>query len=73
MDILTEIVKILVGGIVELGKGIGSGLSQCVTSMFLNAEGTGLSTFGTIVVVFAGVSLAVGLTQKVYCLLTQSI
>ena len=67
MTILQEIIGILVGGITGIAEGIGTGLSTLVTSIFL--QGTGdtqtLSTFGTIVVVFAGISLAIGLCRLI--------
>lgn len=66
--ILSEIVEILVGGLTGMAQGIGSGLNSMVTSLFIekSSEGaTSLSTFGVVVVVFAGISLAVGLTTLV--------
>lgn len=66
--ILTQIIEILVGGITGIAEGIGSGLSTLATSIFLTTgEGgtTGLSTFGVLVVVFAGISLAIGLSRLV--------
>ena len=76
-SLLTEIIQLLVGGITELGKGIGSGLNNCVTSMFLTTTGDGssaathLSVFGGIVVIFAAIALAVGLTKLVYHFVTS--
>lgn len=76
-SLLTEIIQLLVGGITELGKGIGSGLNNCVTSMFLVTSGTGenvttsLSVFGGIVVIFSAIGLAVGLTKLVYHFVTS--
>lgn len=65
--ILTEIIDLLVGGISEIASGIGSGLQTLVTSIFL--EGTGesqsLSIFGGMIVIFAGVALAIGLSRWV--------
>ena len=62
MTILTQIIQILVGGITGIAEGVGAGLSTLATSIFL--EGTGesqtLSVFGTLVIVFAGISLAMG-------------
>jgi hypothetical protein len=53
-EILTEFVGLLIGGISELGTGIGTGLNNAVTAMFLeSAEGvTSLSTFGGMVAIF---------------------
>lgn len=69
--ILGEIVEILVGGITGMAQGIGSGLNEMATSLFITTTGTGenatqtLSTFGGIVAIFGGVALAVGLTTLV--------
>lgn len=68
-SILTEIITLLVGGITGMAKGIGEGLAQIANSIFLQTTGEGatavttLSTFGTMIVVFAGVSLAIGLVR----------
>ena len=66
-NVLSEIISILVGGISGMATGIGQGLSALVTSIFL--EGTGdsmtLSAFGGVIIVFAGISLAVGLSRWV--------
>lgn len=69
--ILQEIVTILVGGITGMAEGIGSGLNQMATSLFITTTGEGasatqtLSTFGGIVAIFGGIALAVGLTTLV--------
>ena len=67
--ILEEIISLLVAGIAGLASGIGTGLSTLVQSIFLkvNESGTieGLSTFGGLIIVFAGVSLAIGLSRWV--------
>ena len=62
--LLTSIIEILVGGITGIASGIGSGLSTLVTSIFLTTEGD-LSTFGVVTCVFAGISLAIGLSRLV--------
>lgn len=65
--ILTEIVQILVGGIQGMASGIGSGLNQMATSLFIDTTGNTqtLSVFGGLVAVFGGIALAVGLTTLV--------
>lgn len=76
-SLLTEIIQLLVGGITELGKGIGAGLNNAVTSLFLVTSGDGssattkLSVFGGLVVIFAAIALAVGLTKLVYHFVTS--
>ena len=66
--ILTSIVELLTGGLTGMATGIGGGLNQAVTNLFI-ATGDGgtqsLSTFGAVVAIFAGIGLAVGLTTLV--------
>ena len=74
--ILTEIVTILTGGITGVASGVGSGVQSLVQSIFVTGEGTqaspyALSTFGGIVVVFAGIALAIGLCRWVMNFLTS--
>lgn len=65
MAILTEIIQILVSGITGVATGIGQGLSSLAQNVFLDVTGdsTKLSVFGTLVVVFAGIALAIGLSK----------
>lgn len=67
VEIMQAVIQILVGGITEMAKGIGGGLSTLAQSIFLttNDSKTELSTFGVLIVVFAGISLAVGLSRWV--------
>lgn len=71
VELMKSIIQILVGGIEEMAKGIGGGLSTLAQSIFLTTTGeapnttTTLSTFGVLIVVFAGISLAVGLSRWV--------
>ena len=64
---MTEIVGILTSGITGIATGIGSGLTALATSIFLDKTGetATLSVFGTLIVVFAGISLAIGLSRWV--------
>lgn len=68
-NVLTSIISILTSGISQMATGIGTGLSNLVENIFLkvDAQGavTGLSTFGTVVVIFAGIGLAIGLSKLV--------
>ncbi len=67
-QILTEIISILVSGITGIATGIGSGLTDLVQAIFLETGAEGamqLSTFGGLIVVFAGISLAIGLSRWV--------
>lgn len=67
--VLTAIIDLLVGGITGIANGIGSGLSELVQNIFLEVGETGavegLSVFGGLIVVFAGVALAIGLSRWV--------
>lgn len=71
--ILTEIISLLTGGIQGIAEGIGAGLQSLVTEMFLVAGEGGamtLSVFGGLIVVFAGIALAVGLSRLIFNWLT---
>lgn len=67
--VLTEMISLLVGGITGIATGIGQGLSELVTKIFLttDAQGavTGLSAYGGVIAIFGGVALAVGLSRLV--------
>ncbi len=67
MDIVVQMVQILVSGLTEMAKGIGSGLNALVTNIFLMdpTQGVGLSTFGSVILAFGGIALAIGLSRFV--------
>ena len=71
VQMLQAIIEILVGGITGIAEGIGSGLTTLATSIFLTTTGSGadakteLSTFAVLTIVFAGISLAIGLSRLV--------
>ena len=71
--ILTEIITLLTGGITGVASGVGGGLQELATSIFL--EGTGdaqtLSVMGSLIVIFAGISLALGLSRWVLNFVTS--
>lgn len=75
-NLVSQIVQIIVSGITEMGKGIGAGISNVVQQMAFTTTGTGesatttLSVWFIVVLAFAGISLAVGLTRLVYTFLT---
>ncbi len=69
-SVLTEIIGLLTSGISGIASGIGGGLQQLVTQIFLTGTGTEqdpykLSVYGGVIIVFAGVALAVGLSRFV--------
>ena len=67
--VLSDMIGLLTSGITEMATGIGTGLGNLVENIFLkvgeNGAVTGLSTFGSVVVIFAGVGLAIGLSKLV--------
>lgn len=65
--LVQEIISILVSGISGIATGIGGGLTDLVKAIFVQQSDstTTLSVFGGLVVVFAGISLAIGLCRWV--------
>ena len=75
-QVLQEFVQILVGGVTQLAEGIASGIVAMAKALFLQVNaGTGavegLSIFGGIVAIFAGLALAIGITTRVYTWVTS--
>lgn len=74
LAVLQEFMQILGGGIVSLAQSIATGVVTMAKALFLEVDGTGavtgLSIFGGIVGIFAGIALAVGITSKVYTWVT---
>ena len=67
-NVLSEIIGLLTDGITGIAEGIGGGLTSLVQEIFLvtGADGAqSLSVFGGVIVIFAGVSLAIGLSRLV--------
>ena len=77
MEIVTQIVEILVAGLTQMASGIGSGLNDLVQSVFLTVTGEGatatttLSVFGSVIIAFGGVALAIGLSKFIVNWLTS--
>lgn len=65
--IVSDMISILTSGITDLASGIGSGINTMVTSLFIDTTGTTqtLSVAGGIIMAFAAIALAVGLTTFV--------
>lgn len=65
--ILTEIISLLVGGFSTFAQGLGSGIGAFIQNLFLDTTGSSptLSTFGGLVIVFAAISLTLGLSRWV--------
>lgn len=77
-QVLQQFVSILVGGISSLAQGIASGIVEMAKALFLEyteSQGvvtvTGLSIFGGLVAIFAGLALAIGITTRVYTWVTS--
>lgn len=73
---LTEFIGLLVEGITNFGRGIGSALNSTVQEMFLNVNSetgaiTGLSTMGGVLAIFAGISLCVGFVSLIFYWVTS--
>ena len=69
--VLNELIQLLVGGITGIATGIGEGLSSLVQKIFLDGAGTEaspytLSIFGGVIGIFAGISLAIGLSRLIF-------
>lgn len=71
--VLQEIISLLTAGITQLATGVGTGLQSLVTAIFIDNSGTSpaLSTFGGVIVIFAGVALAIGLCRWVMNFVTS--
>lgn len=66
-SIVNEIITILTSGLTSMASGIGNGLKELTSSVFLDntTDTTKLSTFGSVVCIFAGISLAIGLSTLI--------
>lgn len=73
-QVLDDFVGVLTTAIGSLASGIAGGVTAMAQDLFLQDDGegniTGLSVFGGIVALFAGLALAVGITTKVYTWVT---
>ena len=79
-QVLGDFVSIMVSGIVDLAQGIASGIVAMAKALFLEVSVdstthvetvTGLSIFGGIVAIFAGLALAISITTRVYTWVTS--
>ena len=73
VEIVSSVVEILVSGITGIASGVGEGLSSLASAIFMTGEAGSetLSIFGTLIIVFAGISLAIGLCRWVLNFLTS--
>lgn len=68
-QLLNQIVELLVGGITGMATGLGKGINQYVTDLFIVTAESGtmsLSSFGGMVAIFGGIALAVGITRRIF-------
>lgn len=65
--LLQEIVQLLTSGLVYMAQGVGGGMDAFVTSIFLDSASAtpALSTTGGIIIVFAAISLSIGLGRLI--------
>lgn len=75
LAVLQEFAGILVGAITQIATGIASGVSGMAQGLFLEVSDagavTGLSVYGGIVAIFAGLALAVAITTRVFTWITS--
>lgn len=75
LEILQTLISLIVGGITGIAEGIGTGISTLVMNLMfeLSEQGAilGLSAFGSVLAIFAGISLAIGLSYKIYNLIAS--
>lgn len=71
--LLTEIITLLMGGITGVASALGQGLSALAGGIFtVTTEGvTSLSVFGGLIIIFAAISLALGLGRWVVNFVTS--
>ena len=74
--VLQEFIGILVSGITQLAEGVAAGIVAMAKALFLEVDATthavtGLSVFGGIVAIFAGLALAISITTRVYTWVTS--
>lgn len=67
----SQIIELLFSGVSQTAQEIGSALNELVTGLFVsvtsgtNGDTYTLTTFGTVALVFMGISLAIGLSRFV--------
>lgn len=73
--VLSEMISLLVAGVTGIATGIGEGLTALIKQIFVTGAGTtespyALSVFGSVILIFAGIGLAIGLSRLVVHWLT---
>lgn len=76
-DIMTTITSGLTGALTGMGQGIGAGIKEMINALAFDTvtvDGTATTTVSvlfTMVIVFAGVSLAISLGRKIWGFITS--
>lgn len=60
---VTNVIQSIVESITGILSGLGSGMVDFFDSVFLNSNGTGLSTLAIVVLAFVGLSVGLGLVS----------
>ena len=74
LQVLTEFASLLVGAITTVATGVAQGIAGMAEALFVTkSEGvvSGLSVFGGIMGIFGGITLAIGITTRVYLWVTS--
>lgn len=76
LGIMQNAIALLTGGLVGLARGIGEGIVALVKNIFFEINATtgavtGLNEFGMIIFLFAGISLAIALSTRIYMMLSS--
>lgn len=68
--LLTEIITLLTGGFSTFATGLGSGIGDYISALFVT-ESNNLTTFGGIVIIFAAIALTMSLSRWVLNFITS--
>lgn len=71
------IIEIMVSGLSGIATGLGQGIKEMIKSLFYDTVTTGsdvttsLSTFAILIISFAAIALAIGLSKRLFSFLTS--
>ena len=73
MELMSTIISILTSGLVSFASNVGGALTSFAEGIFMTSgtDGQTLSTFGTLIIIFAGISLCFGLMRWVLNFITS--
>ena len=71
--LLTQIIALLTDGITSFAQGIGGGINDYLEALFvdLTGETPALTTFGQIAIIFMAITLVIGVTSKIFAMLSR--